>query len=91
LHDGPPREIDLDRIGVDTQAVAHISANTAHNLRVVPLRVLGEVLIVAISSDSIGLAATQLPLRVEKELRYVIAKPSAISRALERHYPAVEV
>lgn len=90
LVDGPPRKIDLDRAGVDTQALSCISREIAEQLNVIPVRVLGNILIVAISSDAIGLAATHLPSRVNKELRFAIADPAAIRRALAKYYPALQ-
>ena len=90
LIEGPPRKIDLDRTGVDTQALHHIAPELAEELNVVPVRVLGNVLIVAISSDAIGLAATKLPARVQKELRFAIAEPAAIRRAINKYYPALQ-
>ncbi|MBC8106093.1 MAG: hypothetical protein H7Z14_05850 [Anaerolineae bacterium] len=90
LVDGPPRKIDLDRAGVDTQALSCISPELAQELHVIPVRVLGNILIVAISADAIGLAATQLPSRVNKELRFAIADRSAIHRALAKYYPALQ-
>ncbi|CAN5582709.1 hypothetical protein BH09PLA1_BH09PLA1_33560 [soil metagenome] len=90
LMDGPPRRIDLDRAGVDTQALTYISPELANELHVIPVRVLGNILIVAISSDAIGMAATQLPSRVQKELRFAIADRAAIHRALKKYYPALQ-
>lgn len=90
LMDGPPRCIDLDRTGVDTQALSYVPPELAEELCIVPVRVLGNVLIVAISSDAIGLAATKLPSRVNKELRFAIADPAAIQRAINKYYPALQ-
>lgn len=86
LLDGPPRKIDLDRVGIDTQALTHLSAQIASELNVIPVRLLGDVLIVAIASDSIALAASELPSRVTKQLRFALADPKAIRRAIEQHY-----
>jgi hypothetical protein len=90
LIDGPPRKIDLDRIGIDTQALSCISRELAEELCVVPVRLMGNVLIVAIASDAIGLAATRLPGGVNQELRFAIADRAAIQRALKKCYPCRE-
>ena len=52
LIDASPRRIDLDRLGIDAQATSCIPQELASRLNIVPVRVLGDLLIVATSERS---------------------------------------
>jgi hypothetical protein len=89
LLDSQPRRIDLKTFGVDTQAISLISAQTAQAMNLIPVRVLGEVLIVAIDSvEAIDPHASKLTAQTGKQVRFVLADRRQIRRAIARHYPS---
>ena len=85
-----PRSIDLETFGIDTQATAFLSAETAHRLRVIPVRVFGEFLIVAIDEVSNLRELTDLPALSGRNVRFVIADSNALRRAIDTYYPALQ-
>jgi hypothetical protein len=91
LLEGQPRQIDLDTFGIDTQAISCISGETAVRFGIVPLRVFGDVIIVAVShTQSLSSIATELAIRARKRVRFVLADPAKIRGAIEIHYPKLQ-
>lgn len=58
-----PLTLDLDRVGLDAQALALVPADIALELRVVPVRLISGVLIVVASHETYNRACRELPLR----------------------------
>lgn len=81
--------VDLDQIGVDAQAVALIPRDIAMRLNVIPIRVAGDLLVVATSDQNTSDAATALAtIVVKQKIRFVIAPAEQIKIALMAYYPA---
>jgi hypothetical protein len=80
--------VDLNRIGVDAQAVAHLPADLAIQFRAVPLRCHEDQLVVATSPRGLARASAELPALLGKQVRFVIAEPEQIDEALAAYYPA---
>jgi len=85
LGDGRER-LDLSRIGIDPAAVMCIPAEMARRCRVMPIRMVGDQLVVATSrlmdaSESAEIAAT-----AGREIRFVKAEQSQIDEAINAHY-----
>ncbi len=81
-----PQRVDLSSIGVDTQALAHVSRDLALRYHVLPLRTLGEQLVLATSEEHFTKAASDLPPRLKKKLRFVLADPQQLRTALSCYY-----
>jgi hypothetical protein len=91
LLDGRPRHINLETIGIDTQAVSTVSCETARRHGLMPLRVLGDVIIIAVpDTKSLDAISTDLAMHARKRVRFVIANESQIRRAIEKHYPKLQ-
>jgi hypothetical protein len=85
--DAGPIQVDLDALGVDSQALEHIPAKTARALGVVPLRVFGDELVVAAHADSLPIASDALPEILGLRIKFVIAERAQLERALLKYYP----
>lgn len=80
--------VDLDLLGIDTQAMVHVPASAACEFVVIPLRVVRDELILAATPQSLARAAEQLPALLNKKIRFVQASEEQIASAIERYYPA---
>jgi len=80
-------QVDLDQMGVDAQATAHLPREAALRYGAVPLRLAGRKLLVATSPQCFEEAATCLPSIVPMNLKFVLADAQQIQRALMRYYP----
>lgn len=85
LRDGP-REIDIDEVGIDAQALYMMPADIAIEYGVVPVRFVSDTLIVAASPDRLERAQRDLPSRLGTEIRFALASENDISRAIEVCY-----
>jgi hypothetical protein len=82
------QRVDLDALGVDAQAVSMIHQDVAVRLGAIPIRCLGKVLIVAVSDPNTDRVEAELELTTGKELRFVMADPHQIQRAIAVYFPA---
>jgi hypothetical protein len=80
--------VDLNRIGVDAQAIAHISAELAVQFRAVPLRCHEEQLVVAACERGLARASAELPGLTGKQVKFVVAEATQIDEAIAAYYPA---
>jgi type IV pilus assembly protein PilB len=78
--------IDLNEFGVDAQAVQQVPAEVARRFNMVPLRLAGNQLVVAIAQDAPLPAPAEVRLQVNKDLRFVRADAAQIQAAIEEHY-----
>ncbi len=81
------QNVDLDVLGVDTQALAAVPASAARTFGVIPVRVVRDELVLAASSESITAAIEQLTAQLQKNIRFVQAPAEQIASAIERYYP----
>ncbi len=90
-----PPTINLNKFDIDAQAISLINGEVAERLQIVPLRVFGDVLIVAASRESSDAAqqsaVAELSQRTTKDVRCVMADGAQILNAIERHYFTVAV
>ncbi|NLX23388.1 MAG: hypothetical protein GXY55_17185 [Phycisphaerae bacterium] len=70
--------IDLDVMGVDTEAVRRVGVSTARALEVVPLRLWGDNLVVACSPEFRSGALSDLAERTGCQIHACIALPESI-------------
>ncbi len=82
------QRVDLDVLGIDAQAAAMIHPDVASRLNVIPIRCLGQLLVVAVPDSNTDRIGAELTLITSKELRFVVAEPHQIQRAIARYYSA---
>jgi hypothetical protein len=80
--------VDLHRIGVDVQAVAHLPADLAVQFRAVPLRCHEDQLVVATCERGLARAAAELPALIGKQVKFVVAEPSQLDEVIVAYYPS---
>lgn len=76
----------LSSAGVDTQALGAIPRSLAEQYGVIPIRIYGDQLVLAVSESSRSRAQSELPLLVRKSVRFVLAPEGQIREAIERYY-----
>ena len=78
--------VDLDRVGIDTQALRHLAPSIARSFAVVPVRMLADQIVVATTAGDLARVASQLPSLLKRDIRLVVAEPRQIDQAIERYY-----
>ena len=81
-----PERVDLKTVGIDTQALSHLSAELAREFCVIPVRSLGERVIVAASEKTLKRAAEELPRLLGKHVQFVLADAKEIEQAIRSRY-----
>jgi type IV pilus assembly protein PilB len=84
--DGKPRMVDLDTIGVDSQAIGFLSANEARRVCAIPVRVFGDALVIAIDQTCADRPASEIHVRPGLHVKLVLADRAQIERAIECYY-----
>jgi hypothetical protein len=82
-----PQRVNLDEFGIDAQAVAYLSASVATRLHVMPIRVLGPELVVAVDEAAYPLVRKELIALLKDQVIFVLSSHQQISRALRAYYP----
>ena len=80
-------KVDLTRIGVDAQAVGHVPAELARRFGVVPLRRVGQQLVLATTETGLALASAELPKLLDKQVKFVVADAGQLNEAIAAYYP----
>lgn len=80
--------VNLRSIGVDVQATAAVPARLARRYRAIPIRTVGETLVVAVDESTVGPAAVRLPAILRRKMHFVVAPPDQIDAALDTYYHA---
>lgn len=83
---GEDVEIDLDALGVDSQAVAHLPADVAHEFGVVPVRVHKNEIVLASARKVDQQTLLQIQAQCEKNIVIAIARGASVEREIARHY-----
>jgi type IV pilus assembly protein PilB len=78
--------VELDSVGVDTQALAYLPGELAERYEVIPLRTVGNRLVLATSEASLPRAQAELADQVKMDVRFVVVDPGQLRRAIESHY-----
>ena len=81
--------VDIDEVGIDTNAVERISAVIARFYHIVPLRLWGENLVVAIPDDGNHGELDDLPVLVGCQVHACLCSPGQIDEYLDRVYGLV--
>lgn len=79
--------VDLEQVGIDSQAVMLISREIAMKFGVIPLRVAEEQLIVATAESTYRQAIGALQPFLKQKIKFVIAPDSQVWAAIASYYP----
>jgi hypothetical protein len=85
LHGGD--HIDLSDPQIDPAAVGRLQGHVARRLGVVPLKLIGDVLIVACARPVDAAEMPELVRAAGHDIRFIQANWEELARALDRHYP----
>ena len=80
--------VDLEEIGIDTQAIAEVPPELAHHCQIVPLRLFEDELIVARCENAPANLEEYLRERLGRNIRFVLADEKQIKQSLVRYYPS---
>jgi hypothetical protein len=80
--------VDVNVLGVDTQATGELPARWARRYRAVALRVVGDALVIAADEEMLKRASKRLPALLARKVHFVVAPRSQIDAALSTYYPA---
>ena len=78
--------VDLDRVGIDAQAVALLPAEWALVFRAVPIRTSDSEVVVASDAPLSERAREELSRLLKKHVKFVIAAKQQIDAAIEVYY-----
>lgn len=84
---GAPERVDIDSIGVDVQCLSSFPRGLATEYSVMPLRASGSQMVLAAAEGALMRAMEELPRHVKLHLKFVLADPEQIQRAIEEYYP----
>jgi type IV pilus assembly protein PilB len=78
--------VDLDRVGIDAQAVALLPTELAHTFRAMPIRTSDAEVVVASDAPLSERAREELGRLLKKHVKFVIATKQQIDAAIEVYY-----
>jgi hypothetical protein len=81
-----PGNVDIERAGVDTQALSLLPREIAEQFGVLPLRAMGGRMIVAASADTLDRASRHLPAMLGKQMQFVVADRKQIAHMIKMAY-----
>lgn len=84
---GEDVEIDLDSLGVDTQAIAYLPGDVAREFGVVPVRVHQNEIVLACARRLEQQTLLQVQAQCDKNIVVARARGASIEREIARHYP----
>jgi hypothetical protein len=87
LETGPQR-FSLKEAGIDAQAVEHLPQALAAEYGAMPVRVVGEHLIIATDEANLPRAQEELPARLQRSLRFIVCEREEIETAHRKYYAA---
>jgi hypothetical protein len=82
------QKVDLEKLGVDAQATALITSDLARRLGAIPIRCMGNQLVVAVADHNTDHIAAELRLMTDMQLRFVTADADQIHQAISVYYAA---
>jgi hypothetical protein len=82
--------VDLEKLGVDAQATTMITADTARRLSVIPIRCMGQQLIVAVPTNDTAHITAELRKFTDMQLRFVVADINQIAQAIGVYYATAQ-
>jgi len=81
-----PQEIDLDQIGIDSQALSHVPGNVARSMSVLPIRCIGETLVLATTAANHARASAEIGNLLDRDVRFVLITDQELADALDESY-----
>lgn len=82
------QKVDLEKLGIDSQAAGLISRDAASRLLAIPIRHLGDTVVIAVADPAdASRAAAELPLTLPMKLCFVQADAPQIQRAIATYFP----
>jgi hypothetical protein len=78
--------VDLDRIGVDSQAAAMLPADVARLHHVIPLRIANDAVLLATANGAME-HSEELATLLRRRVTFVHADMTQLERMLDRYYP----
>jgi general secretion pathway protein E/type IV pilus assembly protein PilB len=79
--------VDLDRIGIDSQATEFLPRELALGRPALPIRIWENMLVVAVCDPTRATGVAEFARRAGMEVRCVLAPANQIDRGLARYYP----
>jgi hypothetical protein len=81
------QRVCIDSMGVDAQAVSMFPAEVARRLQVLPVRLLGDELLLAAAHVPDDATISEIEARLGKRVRLVLADIEPLAGAIERFFP----
>jgi hypothetical protein len=81
-----PQRFDLDQFGIDAQAIDHLPHSIAVRYHVMPVRVLGDELVIAVDEAAYPDVAKNLLALLRGKAQFVLSNHQQIARAIRRYY-----
>ncbi len=81
--------LDLERVGVDARAAALLPADVARELVVIPMRVSGDMALIATAQPPTQALMTRLSELLGRRLKFVRAESSQLLLMIESYYPPI--
>ncbi len=78
--------VDLDEVGIDTNAIERVSSVIARYYHVVPLRLWGDNLVVAVPDNGDHGSLDDLPVLLDCEVHSCLCDPKQVDDYLDRVY-----
>ena len=79
-------EVDLTDIGIDAQAIIHLPRELAMKHCLIPIRSFADQLVIATGGQSTDATVTQLGQTLQKQVKFVKAKPAQVRDAINEYY-----
>jgi type IV pilus assembly protein PilB len=83
------QRVDLDEVGIDTNAVERVSSVVARFYHIVPLRLWGDNLVIAVPDNGDHGNLEDLPILLDLEVHSCLCNPAQIDEYLNRIYGLV--
>lgn len=83
--------VDLNYIGVDAQAIAYLPRELAVYFRAIPIRVLSDLLVVAVADERPIPVLRDFLRGVRADVRFVLADATDIDNAVTAYYDSATV
>ncbi|HZZ43467.1 MAG TPA: hypothetical protein VFE58_11065 [Tepidisphaeraceae bacterium] len=84
-------KVDLHTIGVDAQATAALPRELAVYFHAIPIRILSDLLVIAVADESVVPTLREFLKHVRPELRFVLGDLVAIDETIVNYYEATVV
>ncbi len=81
-----PQRVELNDFGIDAQAVGCVPASIAIKHHIIPVRVLCDVLVVAVDEAAYPEVAKQLLTTLRVKLQFVLSNHQQIATAIRTYY-----